>query len=339
VLSGAPEIGRLGCKLASRGGDVRARPTASIAIVRAPVDHRRASSVNAALQEETMGIDPARVLAYEVPETEGGWSQDDVILYHLGVGAGDPPTDPGQLEYVYEKQLKVLPSFAPIPVFHALGGLANVPGLEFDFLQALHGEQGIELHQPVPSSGRVVNRARVVAVWDKGKACVCVFEVVSRDPQNGDPIFTNRFTLFIRGAGGFGGDPGPSSPRSAPSREPDAVLERSTLPQQAALYRLTGDRNPLHIDPGFARLAGFERPPLHGLCSYGIACKAVVDDLLEGDVTRVSRYTARFKDVAYPGESFAIRCWQEDEQILLEVVAKERGTTVLGGGSITLASR
>ena len=282
-----------------------------------------------------MPIDPEKALGTVISDGPGSWSRDDVILYHLGVGAGVPPTDPNELEYTYEKNLKVLPSFGVIPVFGALGGLGNVPGLSFNFAMLLHGEQDIELHQPIPPEAKVSSTGHVAEIWDKGKAALVVLEAKTVD-ASGDPLFTNRFSLFLRGEGGFGGESGPKAGNVPPDREPDGVIESTTLPQQALIYRLSGDKNPLHADPEFAKMGGFDRPIIHGLCSYGVVCKAVVDGVLGGDVTRVARYQARFAGVAFPGETYQTSYWREGDKILIQAASKQRGAPIITNAAITV---
>jgi acyl dehydratase len=281
-----------------------------------------------------MPIDPSKALGAELGEGEYTWTRDDVILYHLGVGAGVPATDPGELEYTYEKNLKVLPSFGVIPVFGAMGGMGNVEGLTFNFAMLLHGEQDIILHKPIPPEATVKNKGRVAELWDKGKACLCVLEVDTS--HEGEKLFTNRFSLFLRGEGGFGGEPGPKAGNEAPDRAPDGVIESPTLPQQALIYRLSGDKNPLHADPDFAKMAGFETPIIHGLCSYGVVCKAVVDNVLGGDTDQVARYQARFRGVGYPGETYLTSYWKEGNKILIQSKSKERDEVVISNAAITL---
>jgi acyl dehydratase len=285
-----------------------------------------------------MPIDPSKALGAELGEGEYSWTPDDVILYHLGVGAGVPATDAGELEYTYEKNLKVLPSFGVIPVFGAMGGLGTVQGLTFNFAMLLHGEQDITLHQPIPPEATVVNRGRVAELWDKGKACLCVLEVETRLKQTDEKLFTNRFGLFLRGEGGFGGESGPKAGNEKPDRAADGVIESTTLPQQALIYRLSGDKNPLHADPEFAKMAGFETPIIHGLCSYGVVCKAVVDEVLAGDVTKVARYQVRFRGVGYPGETYLTSYWKEGDKIIIEAKSKERDEVVISNAAITLRS-
>ncbi|MFQ5513787.1 MAG: MaoC/PaaZ C-terminal domain-containing protein [Myxococcota bacterium] len=282
-----------------------------------------------------MPIDPDKALGAKLPERTVEWNADQVILYHLGVGAGVPPTDPGELEYTYEKNLKVLPSFAVIPLFSSLGGMSAVPGLSFNPAMLLHGEQEIEVAGPLPVEARAVSTGRVAEIWDKGKAAVVVLEMSTRD-ESGAELFVNRFTIFLRGEGGFGGEPGPKAGYAPPDREPDRIVESPTLPQQALLYRLSGDKNPLHADPEFAKMGGFEPPILHGLCTYGIVCKAVVDHELDRDPARLAAYRVRFAGVVFPGETIVTSMWREDDRILLQAKTRERGENVISNAFVRI---
>lgn len=283
-----------------------------------------------------MPVDPQKAMAASMPSSANAWTQDQVILYHLGCGAGfQKPTDPGELEYTYERNLKVLPSFGVIPVFGAMGGIGGVPGIEINFALVLHGEQDLEIHRPIPTAAKVVNKPRIAGIYDKGKAALIITEVET-SLENGDKLFTNRFSIFARGEGGFGGDSGPKAGNQAPDRAPDAVVETPTLPQQALIYRLSGDKNPLHADPDFAKLGGFDVPILHGLCSYGIVCKAVVDTLLDGQVDKVARYQARFAGVFFPGETMVTSMWKEGDTILIASQSKERGSPVISNAAVTV---
>jgi len=285
-----------------------------------------------------MPIDPSKALGAAIPEAQTEWNKDQVILYHLGVGAGVPATDPNELTYTYEKDLKVLPSFGVIPVFSAfMGGMAGLPGLDINPIMVLHGEQDLEVHKAIPVEAKVTNQGKVVALYDKGKNAVVILEVVTKD-QGGDTIWVNRFSIFARGEGGFGGESGPKAGNVPPDRAPDQVKESPTLPQQALLYRLSGDKNPLHCDPEFAQLGGFDTPILHGLCTYGVVCKAVVDTVLGGDVSKVTRYQARFAGVLFPGETIVTSMWKEGGQVLLQAKSKERDTPVLTNAAVTLKS-
>lgn len=284
-----------------------------------------------------MPIDVQKALGAKLPKAESAWSPDQVILYHLGIGAGvGRATDPKELAYTYEKKLKVLPSFAVVPVFGSLVQLVGAPGIQINPMLVLHGEQDIELHRPIPARATITSEARIAAIHDKGKGALIVIEVESRDAASHEALFTNRFAAFARGEGGFGGDPGPKPGNEPPARAPDAVVETPTTPHQALLYRLSGDKNPLHADPEMAKLGGFDRPILHGLCSYGIVCKAAVDACLDGDVAAVARYQARFSGVVFPGETIVTSVWREGSQLVIAAATKERGTPVIGNAAITL---
>lgn len=283
-----------------------------------------------------MPIDPEVAFGAIIPPFTSSWDADDVILYHLGIGAGlGKPTDDAELAYTYEQRLAVLPSFGVVPAFPGLvlAATGQVSGLAVNPVMILHGEQDLELHRPIPTSGTVEHRPRVASVYDKGKAALVTIEVESGEP--GDPLFTNRFTIFARGEGGFGGHSDPPAPgNEPPDRAPDAVAESPTMSHQALLYRLSGDKNPLHADPGFAKLGGFDTPILHGLCTYGIACKAVVDTLLDGDVTAVARYRVRFTGVVFPGETVVTSMWRDGDRIVMSATTKERGKPVLANAAV-----
>lgn len=281
-----------------------------------------------------MPVDPNQAVGALVGDTTFAWEEDQVILYHLALGAGRDPVSPGELEYCYESALKVLPTFGVIPAQTVMSGIFKVPGLSFNPMLLLHGEQEIEILAPaLPAAARVRNVGKVAAVYDKGKAALVVIEVET-GTESGDPMFRNRFSLFLRGEGGFGGDPGPKGGEAPPGGEPDLVVESPTLPQQALLYRLLGDKNPLHADPGFAAVGGFERPILHGLCSYGIVCKAVVDGMLGGDARAVAGYRGRFAGAVYPGDTIVTSMWRREDRIYVAAADKERGTPVLANAVI-----
>ncbi len=284
-----------------------------------------------------MPIDVSKALDAPLPDGSYSWDTDDVILYHLGVGAGVPATDPNELEYVYEANLKVLPSFASVVPFGAMMGVTNVDGLDFNLAMLLHGEQEITLFRPIPPDAKVTNQGRISGIYDKGKGALVVVDIDSRDAA-GDLLFTNRSSLFLRGEGGFGGETGPPPRNEAPDREPDHVVESVTLEQQALLYRLSGDKNPLHVDPAFAAFGGFDRPILHGLCSYGIVCKAVVDTVLAGDVSRVRGYSARFSGPVVPGETIVTKIWESESGFLVEAITKQRQSKVISNANVTVSS-
>ncbi len=284
-----------------------------------------------------MPVDVAKALGAPLPGSTHSWAEDDVILYHLGIGAGVPPTDELELRYTYEGDLQVLPTFGTIPSFGTMMSLGLVDGLEFDLASVLHGEQELEIHRPIPVSGTAIQSGTVTAIYDKGRGALVVLEIESRFEKDGELLFTNRPSVYLRGEGGFGGDSGPSSSRESPARPPDLIVESPTLPQQALLYRIaSGDKNPLHADPGFAAFAGFERPILHGLCTFGVVCKAVIDKALDGRPEQVASYRARFSGAVFPGETITTSIWVEDEEIVVEAKSKERDVAVLSGGRILL---
>jgi acyl dehydratase len=259
-----------------------------------------------------MPIDAARALAAEPRSGEIAWTPKDVLLYHLGIGAGLPATDPDELRYTLESRLHVLPSFATVAGSGAPGVISglSMPGVEVDLARVLHGGQSLTVHRPIPATGRATATSRVAAVYDKGEAAILVLRTDVADADG--PLWTDEARIYLRGEGGWGGDRGPGTRLEPPAGRPDRTLERTVREEQALLYRLSGDRNPLHADPDFAKTAGFDRPILHGLCTYGMTLKAVVDTLLGGDVTRVRSYTARFAGVVFPGETLRIRLWRQD---------------------------
>ncbi|MEU3270761.1 MaoC/PaaZ C-terminal domain-containing protein [Saccharomonospora sp. NPDC006951] len=273
-----------------------------------------------------MPIDAAKAIGADLGETTFGWTASDVLLYHLGIGAGSAPVDPRELRYTYEKDLRVLPTFATVApnmrVFEPPS--VTFPGIDIDLAKVVHGTQQVVVHQPVPAEGKAIARARIVDVLDKGKAAVIVQESRVSTPE-GEPLWTTRLSIFARGEGGFGGNRGSSDRIEPPAREPDAVIDTPTLPQQALLYRLCGDRNPLHVDPGFAEAAGFDVPILHGLCTYGIVAKAVTDALLDADVTAISSWSAKFAGIVLPGETLRTRVWKEGARLLVTTTALDRG--------------
>jgi acyl dehydratase len=271
-----------------------------------------------------MPIDAAKAVAAEPRTGEIAWSHKDVQLYHLGLGAGVPATDPDELRYTLESRLHVLPSFATVAGAGSPGVISglSMPGVDVDLARVLHGGQSVRLHRPIPAEGTATATGRIAAVYDKGTAAILVMRTEVADAQG--PLWTNDAQIFVRGEGGWGGDRGPGTRLEAPAGPPERTVERPVREDQALLYRLSGDWNPLHADPEFAKLAGFDRPILHGLCTYGMTLKAVVDTLLGGDVTRVRSYTTRFAGVVFPGETLRIRMWRSDGRVRVAVSAVER---------------
>ena len=269
-----------------------------------------------------MPIDPAVAVGADLPDRSFSWTSSDVLLYHLGIGAGSRPgdnLDRRALRYTLDDdRLQVLPSFGIVaPTFHETDPPPlDLPGCDINLAQVVHGSQSIAVGAPLPTSGSAVLSTRITDVWDKGKAAVIWQEGVARSPQ-GDELWTVRSSIFVRGEGGWGGDRGASTAVEVPERKPDTDTTYDVTPHQALLYRLCGDRNPLHADPAFARAAGFPAPILHGLCSYGIVLRTVTDDLLGGDASRVASFSARFAGVVFPGETIRVRAWDTSGQIVV----------------------
>lgn len=266
-----------------------------------------------------MPIDPSVAIGAELGSQLFSWTESDVLLYHLAIGATD-------LSYTLEgPALQVLPSFGVVaPTFHMTDPPPlDLPGCDINLAQVVHGSQSISVAGPVPTTGSATVTTRISDVWDKGKAAVIWQEGVAVSPT-GEELWTTRSSIFVRGEGGWGGDRGASTPVELPDRSPDADATYDVLPQQALLYRLCGDRNPLHADPDFASGAGFPAPILHGLCSYGIVLRTLTDTLLGGDATQVGGFGVKFAGVVFPGETIRVRGWREDGRIV--------GSATVAGG-------
>ena len=272
-----------------------------------------------------MPIDLDTALGAQLPSQEFSWTASDVALYALSVGAAADPTDTTGLEYVHDSAPKVLPSFATVAATMNVTEAPKVsfPGVEIDLAKVVHGSQSVTLHRPIPSAGTAVTTTKIAEIQDKGSAAVIIqeSETVSAD---GEKLWTSRSGIFAKGEGGFGGERGTSEKVEYPERDADHTIEVATLPQQALFYRLCGDRNPLHSDPAFAEAAGFPRPILHGLCSYGVVLRAVVDEVLGGDVSRVSGYGVTFGGIFFPGETMRVRVWEEGSRLLVAATVAER---------------
>lgn len=258
------------------------------------------------------------------------WNSKDTMLYALGVGC----VPEKELEFVYEgRGPKVLPTFGVIPGMMALGGMMGK--IEMNLATLLHGEQSIIQHRPLPSDGSVECVGRISEIWDKGKAAVVGVEGTVRDKDG--PICTTKATVFLRGQGGFGGDRGPSSDgiNNPPDRAPDHVYEETTLPQQGAIYRLSGDRNPIHIDPGFAQMSGFKGPFLHGLCTYGFVGRHILHTLCGSDPARFVSFEARFADQVWPGDQIITKMWITAPGEAIVQAETQKGNVVLSKAKAT----
>ena len=255
----------------------------------------------------------------------------DTVIYALGVGARL-----GELDYLYEgRGPKVLPTFAVVPSFRSLAQVVGVLGA--NPMAILHGEQTIRLSRPIPPSGELVTSAQVTGIHDKGKGALVV--VVARTSDGaGEPLFENEFSLFVRGEGNFGGSRGPEARQAdPPERAPDFTETQATAPEQAALYRLSGDLNPLHIAPEAGRIAGFDRPILHGLCTYGFAGRALVAQACGGDPARLRSFAARFSGVVFPGDTLTTSGWQTAPGQWAVQVSTQEGKVVLSHAAAEVA--
>jgi acyl dehydratase len=253
-----------------------------------------------------MPLNPAAVGNESEPQI-ARWNSKDALLYAVGIGAGT-----GELAYTTENtsgvDQQVFPTFAVVIGWGAGSAMGTIG--TFNPAMLVHGQQAITLHKPIPVSGEVTTTGRIVAMYDKGKAAVVVTESVATDNADGKPLFTNRSSVFIRGEGGWGGDRGPSGPQNVPpDRAADHQVTYQTSPDQALVYRLSGDRNPLHSDPAFAAMGGFDRPILHGLCSYGFTGRALLHTLCGGDSSRFHHIEARFASPVLPGEALTVSMW------------------------------
>ena len=272
-------------------------------------------------------------LGAELEPVEFSWVSSDVQLYNLALGAGSDPMDSRELRYLTDGTPQVLPTFSSVAAsFHATEApTVSFPGIEIELSRVLHASEAVTVPAPLPASGAGRAVTRITEIWDKGKAAVIFNETTVAD-SSGKTLWTVKRSIFARGEGGFGGERGPSTSAETPERAADFEIDIPVLPQQALLYRLCGDRNPLHSDPEFAAAAGFPRPILHGLCTYGMTCKALVDTVLDADTTRVGSYGARFAGVVYPGETLKASVWQDGDRLRAVVTAPSRGDeTVLAG--------
>jgi acyl dehydratase len=260
------------------------------------------------------------------------YTEKEVMLYALGIGAG---TD--ELQFTYERDLKVLPTFCVIPAFPALFAMGSA--MSVNPMMVLHGEQRIEIYSPIPTRGTLTTTPTIRAIYDKGKGALVVVDAETVD-EKGKLLFKNTFGAFARGEGGFGGERGPSGPKNAPpERKPDAVVEMRTLPQQALIYRLSGDMNPLHADPDFAKMAGYDRPILHGLCTFGHVGRAVLRTFCNNDPAQLKTLDVRFSGVVFPGETIVTELWKNGPgQLIVQAKTKERGEVAISAASATIAA-
>ncbi len=257
------------------------------------------------------------------------YQERDLIIYALGIGFGRE-----ELEYVYEgsKNFKAFPTYGVILPSNA--GVETFLSTKANFAMVVHGEQSLEIHQDLPRSATISTTAVIEGIYDKGSGALIVTRFDSKD-KDGHPLCTNWMSAFVRGAGGFGGGAQPKKEIPAvPQKTPDRIYPVLTDPNQAALYRMSGDRNPLHIDPAIAKAVGFQEPILHGLCTYGVVCRVFVKEVLRGDSAKLKSYSARFSAPVIPGELLQAKVWQARPDLYLLEVYNPKGEAVLRNGLI-----
>lgn len=286
------------------------------------------------------------VLSHKFPETTYTYTERDVALYALGVGAcAHDAVDTNELKYVYnengQKFIKVVPTFAALISLASLPDGFKLPGLRYDPRLLLHGQQYIEIYKPFPSSAKLHNKVNLAGLHDKGKAAIIEIETKSYDQASGELLCMNRTTVYLRGAGGFSNSSKPISYSNYPAKQvaavkipdgqPFASFEDGTQPSQALIYRLSGDYNPLHSDPMVAKVAGFSRPILHGLCTLGFSIRAITKCICRGDPDKIKSISGRFLLHVYPGETLITEMWLQASRVVYQTKVKERNRAVLAG--------
>lgn len=282
-----------------------------------------------------MAINYDKLMGLKLVGDRFTYTDRETMLYAVGIGMGRDPYDESELPYVFEKPaLKTVPTLATV--------LTRVPLLKdcgYDYTKVVHGEQRLTLHRPLEPEGELIADSRVVEAYDKGpgKGAVIYSETAAKSAADGKPIFTLVSTTFARGDGGFGGPSGSGpEPHKLPERKPDLTVSLETRKDQALLYRLSGDRNPLHADPELAKRVGFPVPILHGLCTYGTACRAILQSVCKYDHTRITGFDVRFSAPVYPGETILTDIWVDGRTVSFRCRLAEREVTVINNGKCTL---
>ncbi len=282
-----------------------------------------------------MALDYDHMMSLKSENQAFSYSGRETMLYALGVGMGRKPLDERELNFVYEKDLKTIPTMSSVIAWGA--GRLNESGI--NYMMVVHGEQSLTMHQPLPPMADILADSRVTGVYDKGKdkGAIITTETVVK-LASGEKLCTMGSTTFARGDGGFGGSPdGAPKPHALPNRAPDRQISAETKDDQALLYRLSGDRNPLHIDPEVAKMAGFPKPILHGLCSYGSACRAILTEVCNYDHAKIKEFNVRFSAPVFPGETLLLDLWEDADVLSFRARVKERdGVTALNNGKCLL---
>lgn len=280
-----------------------------------------------------MAIDYDKLLALEIPDVEQTYGEKDCILYALGIGLGLDPTNEDELPFVYEKNLKVLPTQAAVVGYPGFWARDLDTGI--DWVKVVHGEHSMVLHRPLKGRGTVFSKTRVLDVVDKGpgKGAIVYSERALYDKADGALISTIVQTTFCRGDGGFGGPPRPQRPVHAlPERAPDLVCDLPTRPEAALIYRLSADPNPLHVDPAIAKAAGFPKPILHGLATFGVAGHAVLKSVCGYDPARLASIAGRFSAPVFPGETIRTELWRDGDVVGFRARILERDVVAINNG-------
>ena len=285
-----------------------------------------------------MALDPHKLLNWKFADIEHAYSEKDTMLYALGVGCGSDPHEAGDLKFVYERGLAALPTMAVVLAYP--GNWLESPESTADYSKVLHGEQSLVLHRTLAPSGTVIGRTRNTGLLDKGtgKGAVLFTEREIFDKASGERIATMTATAMLRGDGGFGGQAGPQpAPHVLPDTAPTRHVDIRIAPNAALVYRLSGDRNPLHADPKAAAAGGFAKPILHGLCTYGVAGRAIVRACCDNDPTRLRGLQVRFSAPVYPGETVRTEMWPDGERVSFRARVLERDVVVLNNGLARVA--
>ena len=282
-----------------------------------------------------MAIDYEKIMSLETKNQEFSYSDRETMLYGLGIGFGKDPLNDEELKFVYERDLKTVPSMATVVSW----GAGNMRESGINYLLVLHGEQRLKMYEPLPHSADILVDSSVKGVFDKGKekGALIITETDIKLKENENLLCTLSSTTFARGDGGFGGpSDGAPEPHLIPERKSDDEFSTDTEPNQALIYRLSGDRNPLHSDPEIAKAAGFDVPILHGLCTYGTACRTIISNVCDYDSTLIEEFNVRFSSPVYPGEKISTEIWKDDNVISFRCWVRDRNVMVLNNGKCVI---
>ena len=285
-----------------------------------------------------MTINPSVAIGSQLESRVVRWSLSDVLRYNLAVGAGSDPLSEKHLRFAYERDLQAIPTFVTaVPEFnHVCMPRSSFPGIDIDLLTLVLGAQQLKILSPIPNQATTIVREHIPHVYDKGSGALIVRETNGFD-LDGNQIWSSTMNMFAKGEGGFGGERGPSFRQEFPDRKPDLVILTTLLPQQALLYRLCGDRNPMHADPMIARAGGFEFPFMHGLGTFGVLARVLIESLLDFNASHFSALSGRFTAPVRPGETLRVDVWSERRRHLVRVTSVERDQIVFDDGKLEIS--